>query len=89
MVDDWNDRVSRVHRPAQCYRLGFEVGRYISLERLIEENKERYYERLEISSQGWREAKHDPLPLVNFAPFILKVAYKEFEARVVQNDWPR
>ena len=42
--------------------LGIEVGRYISIERLIEENKERYYETLEQSSQGWHEGKHDPWP---------------------------
>lgn len=86
---DGNGRVSRLLLLAQCYRLGFEVGRYISLERLIEENKERYYETLEISSQGWHEGKHDPWPFVNFALYILKLAYKEFEARVGQTDSPR
>jgi|GEM_PF-2348759 len=30
-----------------CYHLGYEVGRYISRERLIEQNKERYYETFE------------------------------------------
>jgi Fic family protein len=86
---DGNGRVSRLLLLAQCYRLGFEVGRYISLERIIEENKERYYETLEISSQGWHDGKHDPWPFVNFALYILKLAYKEFEARVGQTDSPR
>jgi hypothetical protein len=35
-----------------CYHAGAEVGRYISLERIIEQNKERYYETLLQSSQG-------------------------------------
>ncbi len=43
---DGNGRVSRLLLLLQGYHLGFEVGRYISLERLIEENKERYYETL-------------------------------------------
>jgi Fic family protein len=57
---DGNGRVSRLLLLLQCYHLGYEVGRYISLERIIEQNKERYYETLEQSSQGWHEGKHDP-----------------------------
>jgi hypothetical protein len=59
-----------------------EVGRYISLERLIEEHKERYYETLEQSSRGWHEGTHDPWPYIGFVLFILDQAYKEFEQRV-------
>jgi len=66
----------------QSYHLGYEVGRYISLERLIEQNKERYYETLEQSSQGWHEGKHDPWPYINYLLFILKTAYREFASRL-------
>ena len=79
---DGNGRVSRLLFLLGCYQLGYEVGRYISLERLVEENKERYYETLELSSQGWHEGKHDPWPLINFLLYILKLAYGEFEQRV-------
>ena len=48
---DGNGRVSRLMLLVQLYSEVFEVGRYISLERLIEEHKERYYETLRISSQ--------------------------------------
>lgn len=86
---DGNGRVSRLLLLLTCYHLGFEVGRYISLERLIEENKERYYETLEESSQGWHEGKHDPWPFTNYLLFILKQAYREFEERVGQLSSPR
>lgn len=86
---DGNGRVSRLLLLLQCYHLGFEVGRYISVERLIEDNKERYYETLEQSSQGWHEGKHDPWPYVNYLLYILKSAYKEFEERVGQVKSPR
>ena len=86
---DGNGRVSRLLLLLQSYHLGFEVGRYISLERLIEENKERYYETLEIGSQGWHEGKHDPWPLIGYILFILKEAYREFEERVGQLKSPR
>jgi Fic family protein len=79
---DGNGRVSRLLLLLHCYHLGFEVGRYISLERIIEENKERYYETLEQSSFGWHEGKHDPWPYINYLLFILKNAYQEFEDRV-------
>ena len=79
---DGNGRVSRLLILLQLYHLGFEVGRYISLERVIEENKERYYETLEQSSQGWHEGKHDPWPYINYILFILKTAYRELEERV-------
>lgn len=86
---DGNGRVSRLLLLLQAYHLGYEVGRYISLERVIEENKERYYETLEQSSQGWHEGKHDPWPFINYLLFILKTAYREFEERVGQIASPR
>ncbi len=73
----------------RSYRLGYEVGRYISLERLVEQNKERYYETLEQSSQGWHEGKHDPWPYINYVLSILKTAYREFEERVGEIKAPR
>ena len=81
---DGNGRVSRLLLLLQFYHIGYEVGRYISIERLIEQNKERYYETLEQSSQGWHEDKHDPWPYINYILFILKTSYREFEDRVGQ-----
>ncbi len=86
---DGNGRVSRLLLLLQCCHLGFEVGRYVSLERLIEENKERYYETLEQSSQAWHEGRHDPWSYINFVLFILKTAYREFEERVGQVASPK
>jgi Fic family protein len=86
---DGNGRASRLLLLLQCYHLGYDVGCYISLERLIEQNKERYYETLEQSSQRWHEGRHDPWPYVNYVLFILKTAYREFEERVGQTVSPR
>jgi Fic family protein len=78
---DGNGRVSRLLLLLNLYQFGYEVGRYISLERLIEENKERYYQTLEESSQGWHEGRHNPWPYINYLLYILKLAYREFEER--------
>jgi Fic family protein len=86
---DGNGRVSRLLFLLGCYHCGLEVGRYISLERHIEENKERYYEVLEQSSQRWHDGKHDSWPAMNFLLFILTQAGREFEQRVGQLRSPR
>ena len=86
---DGNGRVSRLLLLLQCYHLGFEVGRYVSLERVIEENKDRYYETLEQSSQRWHQGNHDPWPYINYILFILKRASQEFEDRVGQLGSPK
>lgn len=86
---DGNGRVSRLLLLLQLYHLGYEVGRYISIERIIEQSKDRYYETLELSSHGWHEGKHDPWPYVNYVLYTLKAAYKEFEDRVGQIKGPR
>ena len=86
---DGNGRVSRLLLLLQAYHLGLEVGRYISLERLIEHNKERYYETLKLSSQGWHEGNHDPWPYINFLLYTLLDAYREFERRVGETAAPR
>ncbi len=86
---DGNGRVSRLLWLLQSYHLGYEVGRYISLERLVEQNKDRYYETLEISSLGWHEGQHNPWPYINYVLFIMKTAYKEFAERVGETKAPR
>src|SRR5207253_5922351 len=86
---DGNGRASRLLFLLQCYHLGFEVGRYVSLERVIEENKERYYETLEESSRNWHDGAHDPWPYINYVLFVLKSAYCEFEERAGQVKSPR
>jgi len=86
---DGNGRVSRLLLLLQLYHAGYEVGRYVSLERLIEEHKERYYETLEISSQHWHEGKHDPWLYINFLLYILKKAYSEFIERVKKIESPK
>jgi Fic family protein len=78
---DGNGRMARLLSLLALYHQGYEVGRYISLERIIEKTKESYYETLYISSQGWHEGKHDIWPWTEYFLGILLAAYSEFEAR--------
>lgn len=86
---DGNGRVSRLLLLLQAYQCGYEVGRYISLERLIEQNKDRYYETLYRSSQGWHEGTNDPWPYIQFVLHTFRDAYREFEARMGQVTSPK
>jgi hypothetical protein len=63
------------------YRLGYEAGRYVSLERLIENSKDRYYETLEKSSADWHEGRHNIWPYVNYLLFSFDELYDDFERR--------
>lgn len=86
---DGNGRVSRLLTVLALYHHGFEVGRYISLERLIEESKEDYYEVLRASSAGWHEGKHEVLPWLNYFLAVLRRAYVQFGERAGQVKSPR
>ena len=78
---DGNGRVSRLLTLLALYHHGFFVGKYISIERIVEQSKETYYESLNRSSQKWHEEKHDVLPWFNYFLGTLIGAYKEFENR--------
>lgn len=86
---DGNGRVSRLLTLLTLYQHGYEVGRYISLERLIEESRADYYDVLERSSEGWHQGRHDLFPWLNYFLSILRRAYLELESRVGQVKAPR
>ena len=85
---DGNGRASRLLLLLSLYHLGYNAGRYISLERIIEQGKDRYYATLQDSSRGWHDGKHDPWPYVNYLLHTLKTLYQEFEARYETTSLP-
>lgn len=86
---DGNGRVSRLLLLFMLYRLGYEAGRYISIEKMIESTKAQYYETLELSSRDWHSGKHDAWPYINYLLFTFKNVYKEFESRFGNTKVPR
>ena len=78
---DGNGRVSRLLTLLALYQNGYEVGKYISLERIIEQSKETYYESLRKSSKRWHEAKHEIEPWLCYFLGTINSAYREFEQR--------
>jgi Fic family protein len=80
--NDSNGRMSRLLTLLLLYRSGYLVGKYISIERLIADSKETYYETLYESSDGWHDGRNDYLPFVRYMLGIVIAAYREFESRV-------
>ena len=80
--NDGNGRMSRLLTLLLLYKFGFIVGKYISIEKIIEESKETYYEVLQDSSIGWHENENDYKPFVDYMLGVIVSAYKDFESRV-------
>ncbi len=59
---DGNGRMARLLTLLLLYRAGYAVGRYVSIERVVEQTREGYYDSLFASSQGWHEGSHSLLP---------------------------
>lgn len=80
--NDGNGRMSRLLILLLLYRAGYVVGKYISIEKLIENTKDSYYECLQQSSKGWHENANDYEPFVQYMLGIVTAAYREFSSRV-------
>ena len=80
--NDGNGRMSRLLTLLMLYRSGYIVGKYISLEMLIEHNKESYYDSLQASSLGWHNGGNNYEPFVTYMLGIILAAYRDFNSRV-------
>ncbi len=80
--NDGNGRMSRLLTLLTLNRSGCIVGKYISIEKLIADSKESYYEALQESSVGWHENKNDYLPFVRYMLGMISAAYRDFFERV-------
>lgn len=80
--NDGNGRMSRLLTLLLLYRSGYIVGKYISIEKLIADTKDSYYEALQLSSADWHEGTNDYLPFVRYILGVIVAAYREFSTRV-------
>lgn len=79
---DGNGRVARLLTGFLLDQQNFIIGRYISLERLIEISKDDYYRTLSESSRHWHENKNDLIPWWNYFIGLIMQAYNELAKRV-------
>lgn len=75
---DGNGRMSRLLTILLMYQSDYIVGKYISIERLIETTKDSYYAALQESSVRWHEGQNDYEPFVAYFLGVITAAYREF-----------
>jgi Fic family protein len=80
--NDGNGRLSRLLMLLLLYKNGYNVGKYISLERNIEKTKDSYYETLRISDMNWYEGKNDYLPFIKYFLGIIIASYRELDEQI-------
>lgn len=73
--NDGNGRMSRLVTLLLLYQSDYIVGKYISIEMLIEKTKDSYYETLRQSSIGWHDNQNDYKPFVKYYLSIILAAY--------------
>ena len=79
--NDGNGRMSRLLTLLLLYRTGYPIGKYISIEKLIADSKDSYYDALQESSENWHEGSSDYLPFARYLLGVFIAAYREFEER--------
>lgn len=84
--NDGNGRMSRLLTLLLLYQNDYIVGKYISLEKMIERTKDSYYNALQESSIGWMEDDNDYESFVKYILGIITAAYREFfeRAKIVE-----
>jgi len=79
---DGNGRMSRLLTLLLLYRSDYIVGKYISIEKMIEVSKDTYYEKLQESSFDWHDEKNEYEPFVSYMLGVIVAAYRDFSSRV-------
>lgn len=79
--NDGNGRMSRLLTTLLLYRNGFYVGKYVSLESKIAQNKDLYYNALGKAQDGWHKGNEDVNPFIKYLLGTILAAYKDFEDR--------
>lgn len=79
---DSNGRMGRLLLALLLYQAGFLVGKYISLEKMVQDSAPQYYDVLLRCNAGWHEGRNDPAPFIDYTLGILLQAYREFEQRL-------
>lgn len=81
---DGNGRVARALTNALLADCKYRVGKYISLEHLVAESADAYYQALLKSTIGWHEQTNDPWPWLEYFVALLARAYTRFSEGVVE-----
>lgn len=82
---DGNGRVSRLLTSLLLLQEGFDIGRYISIDKKINEYRFSYYQALKACSDGWHENRNTYVPFITYLLQILYSCYKELDSKFIEN----
>ena len=81
--NDGNGRLSRLITLLLLYKAGYIVGKYISIEKIIEDSKETYYDVLLQGNNGWHENINDNTLFTKYFLGTVVNAYRKLEERYI------
>lgn len=79
--NDGNGRMSRLLTLLLLYKFDYNVGKFVSIEKIIEETKADYYDALQLSSTNWVDNKKNPTEFIKYMLSVILKAYRDFEER--------
>jgi Fic family protein len=79
---DGNGRMSRLLTLLLMYKSDYIVGKYISIEKMIEETKDNYYAVLQTCSRDWINETNEFWPFVRYMLGVILAAYRELDKRI-------
>ena len=82
---DGNGRVSRLLTSLLLLQEGFDIGKYISIDKKINEYRYNYYKALKACSDGWHENRNTYVPFITYLLQIICSCYKELDNKFIQN----
>jgi len=86
---DGGGRVARLLLVLQALLDGYEVVRYISLDRIILDREAAFRKAWKQSRRGWEDGSHNPWPFLLFLLTCLRDACREFGERTSGGELPR
>ena len=76
---DGNGRMSRLLTTLLLYQEGYDIGRFVSMESKINSSKDRYYDSLARSEEGWWDDECDYNPFISYFLDQLFLCYREVD----------
>jgi Fic family protein len=86
--EDGNGRVARLLTSVMLIEHGYTVGRYVSLEQVVAESADAYYQALLESTHGWHDGTADPWPWLSYFTNVVADAYTVFADRAAAAKTP-
>lgn len=78
---DGNGRMSRLVTSLLLHQRDYQVGRYVSWEKQVNDTRDVYYDALQNSTVGWHDGDHDLKPWLSYFLGVLVASYDALEER--------